>query len=325
MTFFISLSIPGQKQRISLARACYASPAAELFLLDDPLSAVDSHVAKHLFSQVLSSSTGYLRDKTRLLVTNAVASVLPEVDQIVVLGRGGVISEVGTYEELLQRGGPFSAFLKEHSGGGGNGSKTVEEGVSKRDLLQTVISTDDSHSSHSRVSSPALMRQSSKLEAEKFRLIDEEETEEGNVKWPVYLAYFRSLTLVWAPLMAIGFLGEQAFEMGTNVWLAAWSNDPQSVNGTSSSSSEGNSKHLRNERLLVYGLLGAGQAFFVLAGWVALTNGTVRSSISLHKGLLERVMRSPMAFFETTPLGRVVNRFSRDMDTVDTHIPYVIE
>lgn len=292
---------------------------------------MDSHVARHLFSQVISSSSGFLRHKTRILVTNAVDSVLPEVDQIVVLGKGGVISEVGTYDQLLYRGGPFSAFLKEHSssaGGGSSkeetGSETMKSGQSSKGKpdFQTIISTDASPSpSTSLHPFPPTKLKPEVLDGR--RLIEEEEAEEGNVKWSVYLAYFRSLTAIWAPLMVLGFIGEQAFEVSTNVWLAAWSNDPvtSSVNGTGSPEA----RRLRDERLAVYGLLGVGQALLVLGGWLALTNGTITSSVSLHRALLERVMRSPMAFFETTPLGRVVNRFSKDMDTVDSHIPYVIE
>src|SRR5699024_1122433 len=70
----------GQKQRVAIARACYSS--ADIVLLDDPLSAVDSHVAKHLFTHVLSSKTGFLKDRTRVITTNNI-SILPEVDKIV--------------------------------------------------------------------------------------------------------------------------------------------------------------------------------------------------------------------------------------------------
>ena len=68
----------GQKQRVALARAVYSG--ADLFLLDDPLSAVDSHVGKHIFDRVVGP-TGCLKDKTRVLVTHAV-TFLPQVDHV---------------------------------------------------------------------------------------------------------------------------------------------------------------------------------------------------------------------------------------------------
>ena len=99
----------GQKQRVALARAVYSG--ADLFLLDDPLSAVDSHVGKHIFDRVVGPE-GCLKDKTRVLVTHAV-TFLPQVDQIVVL-RGGKVSEVGTYKELLAQKGDFAEFLVQY-------------------------------------------------------------------------------------------------------------------------------------------------------------------------------------------------------------------
>ncbi|XP_046571958.1 LOW QUALITY PROTEIN: multidrug resistance-associated protein 1-like [Haliotis rubra] len=97
----------GQKQRVSLARAVYSNK--DIYLLDDPLSAVDSHVGKHIFSQVIGHQ-GILKNKTRILVTHGV-HWLPMVDVIVVMDKGE-ITEVGSYEELLGHDGPFAQFLK---------------------------------------------------------------------------------------------------------------------------------------------------------------------------------------------------------------------
>lgn len=97
----------GQKQRVSLARAVYNE--SDIYLLDDPLSAVDSHVGRHIFDKVLSNS-GVLANKTRLLVTHGL-SYLPKVDCIIVM-KNGVISEFGTYQELLSRNGPFAEYLR---------------------------------------------------------------------------------------------------------------------------------------------------------------------------------------------------------------------
>lgn len=102
----------GQKQRVSLARAIYAD--AEIYLLDDPLSAVDSHVGKHIFEQVIGPK-GLLKNKTKLLVTHAI-TYLPQVDQIVVI-KDGCVSENGTYNELLNKKGDFADFLLQYISG----------------------------------------------------------------------------------------------------------------------------------------------------------------------------------------------------------------
>ena len=99
----------GQKQRVSLARATYSD--ADIFLLDDPLSAVDSHVGKHIFEKVIGSD-GLLSGKTRVLVTHGL-TFLPRTDKIIVM-KDGKISETGTYKELLSKKGDFADFLIQH-------------------------------------------------------------------------------------------------------------------------------------------------------------------------------------------------------------------
>lgn len=99
----------GQKQRISLARSIYAD--ADIYLLDDPLSAVDSHVGKHIFDQVIGPK-GLIGNKTRILVTHGV-TYLPQTDQIIVL-KDGCVSENGTYQGLLNRKGDFAEFMLQH-------------------------------------------------------------------------------------------------------------------------------------------------------------------------------------------------------------------
>lgn len=100
----------GQKQRVALARAVYSE--ADIYLFDDPLSAVDSHVGKHIFSNVFDESTGLLRGRSRLLVTHAVV-YLPKVDEIYVMVNGE-ITESGSYRQLLAQKGAFAEFLTQH-------------------------------------------------------------------------------------------------------------------------------------------------------------------------------------------------------------------
>lgn len=243
---------------MAVARACYSS--ANLFLLDDPLSAVDSHVAKHLFEKVFSSTTGYLRRKTRIIVTNNI-SILPEVDQIVVMS-GGSISERGTYDELMSRQGPFAEFIQEHANQESQDEDQAEEG------LETEEGGDAMREQKRTISSSASMEKSagsrsgtletSKQQVEKEKqLIEEERSASGNVKWSVYLDYFRSLTLLWIALTLIGYVGMQVASVGTNVWLAVWSSDrPVLVIGVNGSSTIVVDTDQRNYRLAVYGCFG---------------------------------------------------------------------
>jgi ABC-type multidrug transport system fused ATPase/permease subunit len=117
----------GQKQRISLARALYSR--ADIYMLDDPLSAVDAHVGKHIFDQVIGPN-GLLKNKTRLFVTNSL-SYLPQTDQIFMLD-GGSIVEMGSYDELRKRDGLFADFIRNYLTKNENDRKDVEDEIERK-------------------------------------------------------------------------------------------------------------------------------------------------------------------------------------------------
>ena len=148
----------GQKQRVSLARAVYCD--ADVYLLDDPLSAVDSHVGKHIFDCVLGPS-GCLSGKTRVLVTHGV-TFLPQMDQIIVL-KNGAVSEVGTYRELLEQKGDFADFLIQY---------LSEKGTTDADIVGDVDAEDADvvlqikHELESRIGTAELGRQLSRARTE---------------------------------------------------------------------------------------------------------------------------------------------------------------
>ena len=202
--------------------------------MDDPLSAVDSHVAKHMFEKVLSNKKGYLRAKTRLLITNNL-SFLPEVDSIVVL-KNGRIHETGTYEQLIASKGDFADFIEEFS--------TIDKKESNGPILNRQESVVSGRMSRS-------TSVEKETEIEKTKLIETEKTETGKVKFSIYVQYFRALTWFWLFFLLVGMVGMQVASVGSSIWLAVWSND-KPINGTQDTD-------LRNKRLGVYGLLGAAQ------------------------------------------------------------------
>lgn len=299
----------GQKQRLSVARACYSD--ADLFLFDDPLSAVDSHVAKKLFDNVFSSKTGLLRGKTRVLVTNSV-SVLPSVDHIVVL-QDGKISESGSYKQLIKKGGAFAAFLEEFS------VTVAGSDVDERIRSESMVSIEGPRNrvpSISRMVSESTMSETSDsklVQGQKKAdvLIEEEKREVGKVKATVYVNYFKYMSKIY--IMGIAFVMSTVCEAGGNYWLSQWS-DTYSTNETVATEEEASSA---NRHLLVYAALGLSHTCFLLIGTLVLAKGSVDAAIKLHKNLLYRILRSPMSFFDTTPIGRIINRFSKDMDSID--------
>ncbi|XP_055346994.1 multidrug resistance-associated protein 1-like [Paramacrobiotus metropolitanus] len=356
----------GQRQRVSLARAVYSD--SDVYFLDDPLSAVDAHVGKHIFEHVIGPN-GMLNNKTRILVTHGVG-YLPQVDRIVVLGNKH-ISEVGTYDQLLQNNGVFAEFLRTYYLDELEAvEKNDPDAVSKKEEILTEIShvgglqvppyeRQRSSSSLSTVSSMRTERTSSMraerkvrevfrrasrvsltnkkqengtvLPEQKAKLLEEDDEDEGKgklvesetaefgqVKMKVFHTYFKNATY----LAAFGMVGSytlfNAFNVSGSFWLTEWTKD---ANYTDRRGDPG----WRDYRLGVYFTFGFLQSIFILCSYLILAYGQIMASRNLHRGMLMRIMRAPMSFFDTTPLGRIVNRFSKDVEIVDSMIPLNME
>ncbi len=205
----------GQKQRINLARAVYANN--DIYLLDDPLSAVDAHVGKHLFDKVIGN-TGLLRSKTRILVTHEL-KYLTNVDLILVL-ENGTIKEMGSYKELLQRNGALASFVNNQILTETNLSDNVNNDKSN-DNIGTIEELE------SKVDESDMIDVISKS-INGQELTTTEIMEESNVKMSVYLYYAKSAGVVLSFLGILCYLLFQVSVAGGNMFLSAWSNDKDS-------------------------------------------------------------------------------------------------
>ncbi|NXS78003.1 MRP6 protein, partial [Erpornis zantholeuca] len=302
----------GQKQRVNLARAVYQK--ASIYLLDDPLSAVDAHVGQHIFEHVLGPS-GLLKDKTRVLVTHTI-NILPQVDNIVFLVNG-MVSETGSYQELLQRNGAFAEFLHSHISaeekpcagspvmGDTGGTITPGNGPSQEKPLSCSVKA-----AVGRETIPVSPDRTTAA-ATRGGLTKAETTEHGRVGAGVFGAYLRAAGTALSVAVALAFTCQQALAFSRGYWLSLWADDPVH-NGT---------QQHTELRLGVFAALGVLQALARFACTAAVLLGGVLASQQLFLQLLSSVTRSPMLFFEQTPIGHLLNRFSRDMDAVDSVIP----
>ncbi|XP_015036515.1 multidrug resistance-associated protein 1 isoform X6 [Drosophila pseudoobscura] len=336
----------GQKQRISLARAVYCD--ADLYLLDDPLSAVDSHVGKHIFEEVIGPK-GLLARKSRILVTHGV-TFLPQVDSIYVL-KMGEISESGTFDQLVKNKGAFADFIIQHLQDGNAEEEELNQikrqisstgdvpellgSVEKAIKLARTESLSDSISvtsadslmgtgsggslrrrtrrqnSHDSVASAASLKKKQEVEG---KLIETEKSQTGGVDFAVYKHYIKSVGIFLSVATLVLNFVFQAFQIGSNLWLTKWANDEN----------VGNDTGLRDMYLGVYGAFGFGQVSVSFFSSLAISLGCLECSRSLHTTLLYYNLRWPMELFDTTPLGRIVNRFSKDIDTIDNVLPFNI-
>ncbi|XP_063421679.1 multidrug resistance-associated protein 1-like [Mytilus trossulus] len=336
----------GQKQRISLARAVYNN--ADIYLLDDPLSAVDSHVGKHMFKNVFGKK-GLLKNKTRILVTHGI-QWLPMVDRVIVLV-DGQISEMGTYEELLSHEGAFAQFLnayftevkeEDEEVDLDNDPEVIEEKCrilerfqsvthekcwfdkgkqterradklqKKAKLIRTISMIDQSAlpSTENKVKQP---------EKKVDKLIEKEKEGQGKIEWKVFMSYFRAVGIPAMVIIFLLFSVYQGTSIFANIWLSWWSDDDLLANRTLSNTtlySDRNTMYLG-----VYGGLGVVQAVLILIYSLLGTLSYLKAAAKLHHNMLVGIMRAPMSFFDTTPSGRIVNRFSGDVQTIDVTLP----
>lgn len=331
----ISLS-GGQKARLSLARAVYAR--ADIYLLDDVLSAVDSHVGKHIIEQVLGPR-GLLSTKTRILATNAIF-ILQQASFITLL-QDGKITERGTYQQLVAMKGAVLEMMRtagqdsESSSGPSSGSSSETSTVIEPESSQTKeemeesqeqvpemapIRTGQSLAIKPRAGSMATLRRASSasFRGPRGKLTDEEQSgrtkqqrefvEQGKVKWSVYGEYAKENNLYAVAIYLFALIASQAASMGGSIWLKVWS--------------EANQKNLSNQHvgpyIGIYFAFGIGSSLLTVVQTLILwIFCSIEASRKLHERMANAIFRSPMSFFDTTPTGRILNRFSSDIYKVD--------
>ncbi len=208
----------GQKQRVSLARAVYND--ADIYLFDDPLSAVDAHVGKHIFENVIGP-TGVLANKTRLLVTHAV-TYLPNVDNIYVV-KDGEISESGTLQELVNKKGDFAEFLLHHMKEVNEDEPNLDDKNRKESIAETNLNEESNEIESEVQPLRATFEIDDNSEKKGQKLIDDEKAEAGNIKFDVYKHYFKKFGLPIAGLTIALNVFYQGLYVGSNMWLARWS------------------------------------------------------------------------------------------------------
>ncbi|MCI4375884.1 hypothetical protein PGIGA_G00114740 [Pangasianodon gigas] len=307
----------GQKQRVSLARAVYRK--ADIYLLDDPLSAVDAHVGQHIFDKVIGPK-GVLRDKTRILVTHG-TSFLPQADLILVLVEGE-ITESGSYQELLNRNGAFAEFIhtfasserKECSTQRGSRKSCSRLSVTdfmpfSRDLSQEQLIGGDTNSVTIQSVDPDIEQE--QIPEDLGKLTEVDKARIGRVKLEMYVEYFRTIGLALIVPILFLYAFQQGASLAYNYWLSMWADEPI-INGTQLNT---------DMKLGVYGALGFAQGTAIFGTTVAISIGGIIASRQLHLDLLKNVLHSPMSFFESTPSGNLLNRFAKEIDAIDCMIP----
>jgi ABC-type multidrug transport system fused ATPase/permease subunit len=273
----ISLS-GGQKQRVNICRAIYSG--SHILIFDDPLSALDAHVGEFVFNNVLlDSSSG----ATRILVTHAL-HFLPKVDYIYFMVDGH-IAERGTFEEMMANCGEFSRTFDEFV------TKGQEDSEGEK-----AVDVEDADADENAKKRRVARRGAALMQAEERNV--------GAVNLQVYKRYFQSGNgVVLLPTMLASVVLMQASVVLSSYWLVWWQ--------------EREWPRPQGFYMGIYATLGVAQGFTAFSSGTIMASVVYSASRRLHHDAISRVMHIPMSFFETTPLGRIMNRFSKDIDTVD--------
>ncbi|KAF2794971.1 ABC multidrug transporter-like protein [Melanomma pulvis-pyrius CBS 109.77] len=267
----------GQKQRMNIARAIYFD--ADIVLMDDPLSAVDAHVGRHIMDNAIC---GLLKDKCRILATHQL-HVLNRCDRIIWVEEGH-IQAVDTFDNLIAHNVDFQKLMTMTS--------SEEKKEEEADVNEDEIEGEKKMAKKTKKKKPAVA------------LMQEEDRATKSVSWGIWIAYTKAGGGIWvAPLVLILLIMSQGANIATSLWLSWWVSNKWGFN--------------EGTYIGVYAALGASQALLMFAFSIAVSVfGTEAGKIMLHRAIT-RVLRAPMSFFDTTPLGRITNRFSKDIDVMD--------
>ncbi|CAN6214815.1 unnamed protein product, partial [Urochloa humidicola] len=278
----------GQRARLALARALYQN--SDVYLFDDILSAVDSQVASWILEKAIMGPQ--LIQKTRLLSTHNLQAV-SAADMIVVMANG-LVKWFGTLESFLAT--PYSRISKPDSP-----SPTSTVSVKDKtpivscDLKTDVILEDDSV--------VAYEEQKDQVEAEARK--------EGSVELSIYKKY---ATFAGWSIVVLIFLSAflmQASRNGNDLWLTYWVDTSTGANNMSF-------------YLTILAMFGIINSLFTLGRAFSFAFGGLRAAIHVHASLLENIIAAPVCFFDQNPSGRILNRLSSDLYTIDDSLPFIL-
>jgi ABC-type multidrug transport system fused ATPase/permease subunit len=337
----------GQKWRVSFARALYSR--AGILVLDDIFSAVDAHVGRHLLEEALTGELG--RGRTRILVTHHVALTLPKTKYSVLLGDGGV-KYAGNVEDL-RKSGDLEAILEndievqqkeEEEEAQQQSMMTVDDGGGALQKMLSNKSTKSRRDSNLGVQDKTRPRRLStatgdandaKQKAAPKKFTEEEKRETGAIKYKIYVEYIRASGGItyWTIIMA-AFAICIAVYLGRSWWISLWTRSYQTESGAFQAylgtqriihSIKNEIQAISIDRTLWY-YLGIYVAWSLAACFIGALRyflvfvASIRASKDLFEKLLYAILRAPLRWLDTVPVGRVLNRFTSDFSKIDSRI-----
>ncbi|MCJ1312553.1 hypothetical protein MMC25_006227 [Agyrium rufum] len=306
----------GQKQRVGLARALYSH--AKYVLLDDCLSAVDSHTANHIFFHAVKGPL--MQGRTCIFATHNTQLAYPHCEHIVALV-GGEVEAQGTFEELVSAG--FIGADEMESKGEKLPTTTQDESIAKPGEIAPVATGLSSEP-------PSLenisLRDDSPTEGPGTTLGYVERKSEGAVPWSISRTYLAAMGSRWYwILVLLAFISQQLAALGTSLWIKEWAFQYDRLSAEPSAPSLDNAGQFGQVSagyyLAIYLVIGTSYSLITFSRDLVVFYGSLKASISIYEHLLDSMLYAKLLFFDHVPLGQITNRLSKDVEVLDQSLP----
>ena len=279
----------GQKARISLARAMYCDN--DIYILDDPISALDAHVGKNIMHNCIIN---YLKDKTRILATHAL-QYTSFADRIYYM-KNGEINWEGTYEELIHQ--KFYSQFAEKINSKIEKNENKENSNSNKE--DTKINNNNSKINNKPLLNKGVVQ----------RITKDEGKEVGQINKKVFISYFSYIGgMNFCLILLFTLFTWQGLRIMSDLWLGYWS--------------EHQGEKSNAFFFIIYGVTAMGGSLFNYLRTRVITSGSINCSMKLHNEMVISLINAPINLFhDTVPKGQIFNRLSKDLPTVDTYTMY---
>ena len=280
----------GQKARISLARAMYCDN--DIYILDDPISALDAHVGKNIMHNCIID---YLKGKTRILATHAL-QYTSFADRIYYM-KNGEINWEGTYEELIKQKFYYQFAEKINS--------KLNQEKEKKENSNDKNNDIKNNKNDSKINQKVLLNKG-KIQ----RITKDEGKEIGKINKKVFISYFSYIGgMNFCSVLLLTLFSWQGLRIMSDLWLGYWSEHQGEKSNTFF--------------FIIYGITAMGGSLFNYLRTRVITSGSINCSTKLHNQMITSLIRAPINLFhDTIPKGQIFNRLSKDLPTVDTYTMY---